>query len=65
MLKVFAHEIFRVVQMVILFLTVWKTLWEKKTRGWVPAFSLFPAMGLKHLFLRVVKIWHCAVKGEC
>ena len=39
-----------------------KTLWGKRRKCWLPAFSPFPRMSSKDFFLRVVISWDCVVK---
>ena len=41
-----------------------KTLWEKKKKCLLPAFSHFPTTLSKGFFLRVMVMWDCSVKGE-
>ena len=37
----------------------------KGQKCWLPAFSPFPAMFSKDIFLWVIKSWDCGVKGQC
>ena len=37
----------------------------KRKKCWLPAFSPFHTMFSKGFFLKFVKSWDCAVKGEC
>ena len=36
----------------------------KRCKCWLPAFSSFPTMVLKAVFLRLVKSWHFVMKGQ-
>ena len=48
--------------MIPLFYIVENTV--KKSKQWLPAFSPFPTMFFKAVFVRVAQSRHCVVKGE-
>ena len=62
-LKAFADDKFNIAKMMISLFDRVENIVGKRRKCWLPAFSPFPAMFSKGLFLRVVKSPNCVVKS--